>query len=56
MVGVDVDLFIFDFFVECMILVNMYYMVVDYSVFEGMKVMGELVLVFCCGEFVVKDK
>lgn len=55
-VGVDADIVIFDPSVERIISAETHHMAVDYSAFEGMKVVGETVTVLSRGEFIIRDK
>lgn len=55
-VGSDADIVLFDPDVERTISVDSHHMAVDYSAFEGMKVIGEPVTVLSRGSYVIKDK
>ncbi|MFJ8257232.1 dihydropyrimidinase [Peribacillus asahii] len=55
-VGSDADIVIFDPNIEREISAETHHMNVDYSAFEGMKVMGEPVSVLSRGKYVIKDK
>lgn len=54
--GVDADIVIFDPTIERTISAETHHMAVDYSAFEGMKVVGEPVTVLSRGNFVIRDK
>lgn len=55
-VGADADIVIFDPNSERVISAETHHMAVDYSAYEGMKVIGEPVSVLSRGEFVIRNK
>lgn len=55
-VGSDADIVIFDPHKERTISAETHHMKVDYSAFEGMRIVGEPVSVLSRGEFVIRDK
>lgn len=55
LVGVDVDIVVWDLMKEKMIIVLNQELVIDYNVFEGKKVKGLLCYIFICGWVVVED-
>lgn len=54
-VGVDVDIMLWD--LECCVCIinDVLYYVVDYMLYEGIEVMGWLVYCFLCGEMLVEN-
>ncbi|WP_110926571.1 dihydropyrimidinase [Bacillus massiliglaciei] len=55
-VGSDADLVIFDPAAERTISAETHHMAVDYSAFEGMKVIGEPITVLSRGSYVIREK